>query len=736
MYGRECMNEKENDVLSQLKNNIKTLIENDNLLVAKELLKQYKNIVTDDIEIYSIEAVIFMKENRYYEALDLLIEGLELDSRNFDLLYNVAYIYEKIEQYDEAIDFYEKTISVSTSHEVMIQLQEKVKEIFAEHKDSIIKKRKKEESIRKSVENGEILSAIVVDIINDLEEQIPVEKWVVDNVHIWSLIRNNLFGLTADDSNKRIFNSKENKENKENSIHEIKSKKCMDFLKNEVDAVFLSRAGFRSQIDGVWYSRFCDPIVDEFENMNLKTLSLEYLAGDNQYRYPEYRNSMHIQKHLNYVANRNEENMNINYSLLGFKTFLYKLETLKIKTGLNIPHFSLQGVLNEYILIRRLSNYFKMIFLNVKPKVGFVSVYQNHIGYAFCLACRECGIVSVDIQHGISSDNGVYVSWNKLPKEGYELLPNYFWRYDKTETEEIKKWTKNISEIHNIVNGGNPWVEMCLKDNKNMLRNINNNIKDKLSTLLNRSNSINILYAHTTPGEIPHLVLRAIQESPSNWNWLIRFHPMTPEKDKHRDINLLKSLKNPNIEYIYSTELPLLGLFNFVNVNINLGSSITVESMQFGIPSILIVSDQKYFEKSFKSAFDKGLATIANIDDNLLELIHKQVNKTKSVVHKASESKIKSAIEKIFYFHKSEVMNKKAQKIIEKNEKFNNQLIFEIGVIEHYEQIELCLKYNDIEKLKKYFQSIKTLEERQIFREYIIGKANSTELIKSFPMSI
>lgn len=264
------MNEKENDVLSQLKNNIITLIENDNLLVAKELLKQYKNIVTDDIEIYSIEAVIFMQENKYYEALDLLIEGLELDSRNFDLLYNVAYIYEKIEQYDEAIDFYEKTISVGTSHEVIIQLNEKVKEIFAEHKDWIIKKREKEESIRKSVENGEILSGVVVDIINDLEDQIPVEKWVVDNVHIWSLIRNNLFGLTADDSNKRIFNSKENKENKDNSSNEIKSENCMNFLKNEVDAVFLSRAGFRSQIDGLWYSRFCDPIVEEFENMNLK----------------------------------------------------------------------------------------------------------------------------------------------------------------------------------------------------------------------------------------------------------------------------------------------------------------------------------------------------------------------------------------------------------------------------------------------------------------------------------
>lgn len=470
--------------------------------------------------------------------------------------------------------------------------------------------------------------------------------------------------------------------------------------------------------------------------MNLKTLSLEYLAGDNQYRYPEYKNSMHIQKHLNYAANRNKENMNINYSLLGFKVFLYKLENLKRKTGLNIPTFSLQGVLNDYILIRRLSNYFKMIFLKVKPKVGFVSVYQNHIGYAFCLACRECGIVSVDIQHGISSDNGVYVGWNKLPKEGYELLPNYFWRYDKTETEEIEKWTKNISEIHNIVDGGNPWVEMCLKDNKNMLRNINNNIKDKLSTLLKKSNSINILYAHTTPGEIPNLVLRAIQESPSNLNWLIRFHPMTPEKDKYRDINLLKSLKNSNIEYIYSTELPLLGLFNFVNVNINFGSSITVESMQLGIPSILIVSDEEYFKKSFQSVFDKGLATIANADDNLLEIIDKQVNKTKSVVHSESESKIRSAIEKIFCFRKNELMHNNGKKYLEKNERFNNELIFEIGVIEHYEQIELCLKYNEIEKLKKYFDSITALEERQIFREYIIKKANSTELIKSFPMSI
>jgi len=727
MYGREYMNEKENGVLSQLKNNIKILIENNNLVVAKELLEQYKNIVPGDIEIYSIEAVILIQENRYYEALDLLHEGLELNSRNFDLLYNIAYIYEQIGQYAEAMDFYEEAVKLTPDEEFKTHLNKKIEELFEGYKELIEEKYNREERIKKSVENdgenNELLSIIVMDIINDIEEQFPVEQWLIENVHIWSVIRSTLFGMTAEKTHKRISNSKSTEKN---LICEIKSKKDVSWLKNKVDAVFLSRAGFRSSIDGIWYSRFCDPLVDELKSMNLKTLSLDYLIGDNEYRYPEYKQSIHIQNHLNYVLSRNNENENIEYNLVGFKAFLYKLKTLKIKTKLNVPSFSFESVINDYILIRRWSDYFKMIFLNVKPKIGFVSVYQNHIGYAFCLACRECGVVSVDIQHGLHFENPVYVRWNKIPKNGYELVPNYFWCFDKMYVDMIKNWTKNISEIHNAVDGGNTWIEMCLKDDKKLLKNIDIDVKEKLSWMLSKTNCVNILYTHTSPGKIPDIVLKAIKSSPDNWNWLIRFHPMTPQDDKNRDINLLKSIGNSNIEYKFSTELPLLGLLSLSDVNVTLGSSTTEEATHFGVPTILLDSNP-YFRRLYKSAFNSGLAKVANSTDSLLSVINEEVGKREGINSSIAKPKIKVALEEIIKFSKNNAMLNVNKQKNGRNKEYK-ELAFEINILDDYEQIELCLKYEQLEKLKAYYLSINDFKEREILRNYLAQKIKDSEV--------
>lgn len=735
MYGCEYMNE--NDVLDQLKSNMKILIENGELVDAKELLKQYKNIVQHDIEIYSMEAIIFMQENRYYEALDLLHEGLEIESNNFDLVYNLAYVYEQIGQYAESVEFYENAMKLTLDQDLKLFLSKKINGLFGKYKEIIEEKHNKEEYIKKSVENdgenSELLSIIAMNLINEIEEQFPVDQWLIGNIHIWSVIRSTLFGMTAEKTHKRVSNSKKTERNLN---CEIKTKKDLDWMKNKVDAVFLSRAGFRSSIDGIWYSRFCDPLVDELENMDMKTLSLDYLIGDNEYRHPEYKKSIHIQNHLNYVVNRNNGNENIKYNLVGFNAFLYKLKILKVKTKLNVPSFSLESVRNDYIIVRRMSNYFKMILSNVKPKIGFVSVYQNHIGYAFCLACKECGVVSVDIQHGVHFENACYTRWNKIPQSGYELVPNYFWCFDKMYMNMIKNWTKKVPEIHDAVDGGNPWIEMCLKEDKKLLRNIKDDVRKKMGIMLKKHNCVNILYTHISPGKIPDMLLEAINKAPDNWNWLIRFHPMTPRSDKERDIDLLESLTNPNIEYKFSTELPILGLLDLCDVNITLGSSTIVEATHFGVSTILLDSNP-YYKKLYKSAFDSGLARVANCTESMLTSIKEEVDKRRAMNFSITKSKIRSALEEIIIFSKNDKIVKKI-KSDNKIDKYYTDLAFEINILDDYEQVDLSLKCKQIDRLKNYYLSITDFKEKELFENYLIQKINDIdakmhlEIIKLF----
>ncbi|MHC1682481.1 MAG: DapH/DapD/GlmU-related protein [Clostridiaceae bacterium] len=86
---------------------ITNLINSDNLDNAKKLINKYKEEnQDDDIEIISMDSVVKIKENNLEEAEKLLKQGLEI-SDNFDLKYNIAYVYELKGQFVEAQYFYE-----------------------------------------------------------------------------------------------------------------------------------------------------------------------------------------------------------------------------------------------------------------------------------------------------------------------------------------------------------------------------------------------------------------------------------------------------------------------------------------------------------------------------------------------------------------------------------------------------------------------------------------------------
>lgn len=97
----------------EFKKNMEILINQNRLDEAKEFLTQYENIVKDDIEIYSIKGVIAMMEGKFEEAEKILKEGLELQPLNFDMLYDLAYLYEYSKKYLNAYRYYDRALKVS-----------------------------------------------------------------------------------------------------------------------------------------------------------------------------------------------------------------------------------------------------------------------------------------------------------------------------------------------------------------------------------------------------------------------------------------------------------------------------------------------------------------------------------------------------------------------------------------------------------------------------------------------
>lgn len=75
-----------------IKDHIQKLIENSDLIKAKDLLSVIEKFIKDDPEIYSLMAVILIMENNLEEAKLLLKQGLLIAPDDGDLLYNLAYL--------------------------------------------------------------------------------------------------------------------------------------------------------------------------------------------------------------------------------------------------------------------------------------------------------------------------------------------------------------------------------------------------------------------------------------------------------------------------------------------------------------------------------------------------------------------------------------------------------------------------------------------------------------------
>ncbi len=92
------MNEKKinNELEEQkkeFKKSIQELIEKSLLQEAEYMINEYEKVIKNDLDLYSIKSVFYISSGEYSKAKKYIEEGLLIDYRNFDLVFNLAYLY-------------------------------------------------------------------------------------------------------------------------------------------------------------------------------------------------------------------------------------------------------------------------------------------------------------------------------------------------------------------------------------------------------------------------------------------------------------------------------------------------------------------------------------------------------------------------------------------------------------------------------------------------------------------
>lgn len=158
----------------QIKDNIKNLINYNKLEEARNLLNEYTNIVSEDVETYSIKAVIEIMDGKIDEAEKNLKDGLAIDNNNFDLNYNLGYVYEQLEEFSKALKYYKISLDNCIDQVIKKDLTSHIEKISSEHNIKLLEDKKK---IAFFVKEG--WDSFLGEIINGLSDAYEIKKIIV-----------------------------------------------------------------------------------------------------------------------------------------------------------------------------------------------------------------------------------------------------------------------------------------------------------------------------------------------------------------------------------------------------------------------------------------------------------------------------------------------------------------------------------------------------------------------------
>jgi len=123
------------DKKKKIKSMIESLINDDKLEDAKLAIEDYKKVVPDDIDIYSMLGVINILGNNLDDAKEILLEGLVKDYLNFDINYNLAYLAELEQNYKNAFYFYNKALQNCKNDDLKEQINEKINNLLCDYEE-------------------------------------------------------------------------------------------------------------------------------------------------------------------------------------------------------------------------------------------------------------------------------------------------------------------------------------------------------------------------------------------------------------------------------------------------------------------------------------------------------------------------------------------------------------------------------------------------------------------------
>lgn len=413
--------------------------------------------------------------------------------------------------------------------------------------------------------------AQVSRILVEIEAHCPVNELVYKGIKVWPLVRGHLASHLLSGSQPGGCGGRHPQPPALVAETFERIEEHARCLSQGAADVFFFTVGFEyAREGGLWFNKFFDPLKEILVSEGRTWIDFETGFPGGPFepkRFQTIKIDALTQLAAQLVGNPGE--------IDGFDVLSTFLRENRIVSDLGHEHFV---VLLESMLAQ--ARLFRVLLDQVSPRVAFLVCYYHDRGMAFLKACRDLGIPSVEVEHSIiESQCMYYANWTRVPKEGYELLPDRFWTWGEPAARTLRTWADACPGRHVPLVGGNLWLARHLPAPA-LMRDREGCERVILFTLAG-------IPFEPVSDLIPAAFTEALSLAPSGWRWIVRLHYKMDERIRCLVAEHLVSWSHL-LDIQLSTTALLYDLIKACDVHLCTVSTTQLEAEALGVPNIVL----------------------------------------------------------------------------------------------------------------------------------------------------
>ncbi|MDX9751440.1 MAG: hypothetical protein RBT71_10205 [Flavobacteriales bacterium] len=409
--------------------------------------------------------------------------------------------------------------------------------------------------------------AALVAGLNRIEEEFPVEEIVLDDAHVWPVLR--------------VFGGTFHLQRMETVASVVRPRRPVlarlwDRLRpghgpiaprtgtSSGPLVFISQHTHRVVHQGATVDKFAHPMMEAAARAGLASVLvlLGGVAGPPIKPVAGAR-MLHLDRTRTAVGGRAWRRARVR---TGEVPGMADVLALMGRAGIVVEARRMEGVLRAFL--SELA-FHRLVLAGLRPGHVFMPCWYGPDHMAAVQVCRELGIVAVDIQHGVQGPAHLaYGRWATVPAAGWSTMPHRFWCWDRYSVDNIARWAP--PGMHRPFLGGWPWLE---QRHAGPVTGTAPGVKRVLFSLQPM--------AHPLPPGFG-AVVRALG---TGYHWVFRTHPRTgADIAAHPELHGLEG----RFSMEDTREVPLAASLGHTDVHLTQYSSVTIEAALCGVPSVAL----------------------------------------------------------------------------------------------------------------------------------------------------